>query len=137
MVLSEVSVRRVEGPQLTHLATTPTLSYWPSESRLEARAAHLQMLGDGLHLEGAVLSGGVLSGQAEGIDVELVADGGVRGEAHLARYLRAEGVVDGDAGVRASQPGLSLDAGSFRVDLKQRVAEFGDAVTRTGAVEPQ
>lgn len=131
-----VSVRSYSGGSLRVLTTADSLEVFRETGTpgdLVARDAGVLIVRDGTKLLAPRVTGNFLSGQLEGSGgVTMTGPGGVVGRSEHVAFDRAQGaagVASTDAGVWLSQPGLTLEAQSFVMDMADEHATFEQAKT--------
>jgi hypothetical protein len=131
-----VSVRSYSGGALRVLTTADSLEVFRevgTPGDLVARDAGVLIVRDGTKLKAPRVTGNFLSGQLEGSGgVTMTGPGGVLGRSEHVAFDRAQGaagVASTDAGVWLSQPGLTLEAQRFVMDMADEHATFEQAKT--------
>lgn len=134
--LQQVSVRSYSGGQLRVITTADVLDVYREAGTpgdLVARDAGVLLVRDGTRLQAPRVTGNFVAGrlEAEG-GVRLQGRGGVEGRSPRVAFDRAQGtggVASSDAGVWLAQPGFTLEATGFVMELAEEHATFEQAST--------
>ena len=136
LALKQVSVRSYSGGSLRVVTTADTLDVFREAGTpgdLVAHDAGVLLVRDGTRLTAPLVTGNFLSGQLEGTGgVVMFGKGGLRAKSPHVAFDRAQGaggMASSDAGVWLAQPGLTLTADGFVMDLADEHATFERAKT--------
>lgn len=134
--LNQVSVRSYSGGTLRVVTTADRLDVFREAGNpgdLVAHDAGVLLVRDGTRLTAPLVTGNFLTGQLVGQGgVTMVGQGGLQAKSPSVAFDRTQGaggMASSDAGLWMSQPGLTLTADGFVMDLADEHATFVRAKT--------